>query len=105
MKNKYVAVGTEQAYISGKNDTGCHRLIMESRRNAKLTGVNKVISFEPDLVLLVTDAGKLKITGADMHIINLDIEKGLLDLDGRVDCLCYMTGKDDSMFSLKRLFK
>ena len=82
-----------------------HKLVLESRKKATLTGVNKVISFEPDLVLLITETGKLKITGKDMHIINLDIEKGILDLDGTIDGLSYSAGKDEGTFSLKRLFK
>lgn len=82
-----------------------HRLEMEAGKNAKLTGVSKVISFEPDFVLLITDAGRLKITGKDMHIINLDIEKGILDLEGEIVCLCYSGGKEDGVLSLKRLFK
>ncbi len=82
-----------------------HKLVLEARKSAKLTGINKVISVEPDLVLLITDAGKLKITGKDMHIINLDIEKGMLDLDGMIDGISYSASKEDGAFSLKRLFK
>ena len=44
-------------------------------------------------------------TGKDMHMTNLDIEKGLLDLTGKVDCICYMTDKENGTFSIKRLFK
>ena len=40
-----------------------------------------------------------------MHMTNLDIEKGLLDLTGKVDCICYMTDKENGTFSIKRLFK
>lgn len=105
MGNEYGAVTKETTRTAQRSVSGGHKLIMESRRDVKLTGVNKVISFEPDLVLLNTDTGRLKITGKEMHIINLDIEKGLLDLNGKIDCLCYMASKDDGLFSLKRLFK
>ena len=43
------------------------KLIMDARKEARITGVEKVISFEPDLVFLITEAGKMKITGKDMH--------------------------------------
>ena len=59
----------------------------------------------PDLVYLLTKAGKMKLTGKDMHMTNLDIDKGVLDMNGKVDCICYMTDKEDRTFSLKRLFK
>ena len=47
----------------------------------------------------------MKLTGKDMHMTNLDIDKGVLDMNGKVDCICYMTDKEDRTFSLKRLFK
>ena len=70
-----------------QNTTSGHKLIMDARKEARITGVEKVISFEPDLVFLITEAGKMKITGKDMHMTNLDIEKGLLDLTGAVYAL------------------
>ena len=88
-----------------QNTTSGHKLIMDARKEARITGVEKVISFEPDLVFLITEAGKMKITGKDMHMTNLDIEKGQLDLTGKVDCICYMTDKENGTFSIKRLFK
>lgn len=88
-----------------QNTTSGHKLIIDARKEARITGVEKVISFEPDLVFLITEAGKMKITGKDMHMTNLDIEKGLLDLTGKVDCICYMTDKENGTFSIKRLFK
>lgn len=82
-----------------------HRLMMNGRKEAKLTGILKVISFEPELVLLMTDAGRLKITGKELHMTNLDIEKGILDLAGKVNCFCYTTDQDGGAFSIKRLLK
>lgn len=85
--------------------TGNHRLEINNRNSIKMTGIKKVISFEPEQVLLITDLGKLKITGKDMQVNNLDIDKGLLDVNGDVDCLCYMTDKNGGQFSWKRMFK
>ena len=93
----------EKVQSAGNSDG--HKLIMDARKEAKITGVEKVISFEPDLVYLLTKAGKMKLTGKDMHMTNLDIDKGILDMNGKVDCVCYMTDKEDGTFSLKRLFK
>lgn len=93
----------EKVQSTGNSDG--HKLIMDARKEAKIIGVEKVISFEPDLVYLLTKAGKMKLTGKDMHMTNLDIDKGVLDMNGKVDCICYMTDKEDGTFSLKRLFK
>ena len=88
-----------------QNTTSGHKLIMDARKEARITGVEKVISFEPDLVFLITEAGKMKITGKDMHMTNLDIEILIIVLTGKVDCICYMTDKENVTFSIKRLFK
>jgi sporulation protein YabP len=81
-----------------------HKIVIDERKNIKITGVNKVISVEPELILLLTELGRLKITGKDMHITTLDIDKGMVDITGIVNCMCYTTDKDGGI-SLKRLFK
>jgi sporulation protein YabP len=81
-----------------------HKIVIDERKNIKITGVNKVISVEPELILLLTELGRLKITGKDMHITTLDIDKGMVDITGIVNCICYTTDKDGGI-SLKRLFK
>lgn len=84
---------------------GSHRLEMTNRDDLRLSGIQKVISFEPELVLLVTDLGKMRITGKEMQVNNLNIEKGLLDVKGNIDCICYLNDKNGGQFSLKRMFK
>lgn len=44
-----------------KNTGSSHKLVLDARKEAKITGVDKVISFEPDIVYLITNAGKMKI--------------------------------------------
>ena len=105
LKKAWLAAKQWWSMEKTQNTTSGHKLIMDARKEARITGVEKVISFEPDLVFLITEAGKMKITGKDMHMTNLDIEKGLLDLTGKVDCICYMTDKENGTFSIKRLFK
>jgi sporulation protein YabP len=80
-----------------------HKITLDGRKDLKLTGITKVLSIEPELVILVTSQGKMKITGKDMHVTTLDMDRGIVDISGLINCLCY-TGDGDS-FSLKKLFK
>lgn len=85
-----------------------HKLIMTGRRTALLTGINDVLSFDPNEVLLDTVQGTLMIRGEDLHVSRLSIEKGEVDIDGKVNSLAYTdTGgfvkNGETLFS--RLFK
>ena len=86
------------------NKLGSHKLIVDNRNSMSMTGVMKVISIDTDLVLLVTDQGKLKITGKNMQASTLDIDKGILELTGNFNALVY-SGDKEGALSIKRLFK
>lgn len=76
--------------ITGKGNTsGRHRMILESRKSCKLYGVVDVLSFDENAVLLETVDGMLMIKGAELHVSQLSLEKGEVDVDGRVDSFGY----------------
>lgn len=81
-----------------------HKLTMDNRESTSMTGIIKVISIDPDLVLLVTEQGKLKITGKNMQANTLDLDKGILELSGHFNSVAYSGDKDGGM-TLKGLFK
>ena len=37
-----------------QNTGSSHKLVLDARKEAKITGVDKVISFEPDIVYLLS---------------------------------------------------
>ncbi len=75
-----------------KNKTLNHRVIINNRETALLTGVIDVISFDTDAVLVETDMGMLTIKGVDLHVNRLNLEKEELDLDGEVHSVEYSEG-------------
>lgn len=77
-----VKMGTVEDHTQAK---GAHKLTLSNRRTAGITGVSDVISFDISEVLLETDMGMLKIQGADLHVNRLTLEKGEIDLEGRID--------------------
>ena len=61
-----------------------HALTMENRRRAVVTGVQDVECFNEEVVLLVTSAGTLTITGASLNIPELRVDEGRLVVEGEL---------------------
>lgn len=85
-----------------------HRVSLINRQACALSGVSDVLSFDTGEVLLETEQGMLMIKGSDLHVSRLTLEKGEVDVDGRIDSLTYSenasTGsKAESLFA--RLFR
>ena len=85
-----------------------HRLELYNREKGKMTGILDVISFDEHVITLETDLGLLTIRGKDLHVNRLTLEKGEIDLEGRVDSLVYSSGeavKKSEQSWLVHLFK
>jgi sporulation protein YabP len=84
-----------------------HRLILERRTGGTITGVRDVKSFDEKEIFLQTEEGRMQIKGEQLHVKQLNLEKGEIELEGRVDSLSYLsknTGpKEESL--LKRMFR
>lgn len=84
-----------------------HDLHMRSRKQVELTGVQNVESFDNEEFLLSTELGQLTIRGTHLHIKNLNLENGLLSLEGNVHSLIYLDpgaqGKNKGI--LRKIFK
>ena len=79
----------------GRSHTGkgAHKLTLSNRRTAGITGVSDVISFDISEVLLETDMGMLKIQ-EQTFMNRLTLEKGEIDLEGRIDSIQYSEVSD-----------
>lgn len=85
-----------------------HKLMVTGRRTCSISGVNDVLAFDNQEILLETDMGMLMIKGIDMHVGRLSLDKGEVDVDGKIDSLTYSehmdkNEKQDSFFN--RLFR
>lgn len=76
-------------FMEEKQYSKAHKLILSNRRTGTITGVSDVISFDITEVLLETEQGMLMIKGADLHVNRLTLEKGEIDIEGRIDSLAY----------------
>ena len=90
-----------------KQPAGGQCFSLENRRKAVITGVQDIHSFNENEVLLLSEAGKILLKGEQLHVRNLNLEKGEAEVEGRVDSLSYLTKnahkKDESI--LKRMFR
>ena len=85
-----------------------HKITLNNRGSGLVTGVYAVISFDPNEVLLETEQGVLLIKGTDLNVTKLTLDKGEVEVDGRVDSFTYSDLKpglkgENGLFN--RLFK
>ncbi|MEZ3426197.1 MAG: sporulation protein YabP [Lachnospiraceae bacterium] len=92
------------------NSTGkrVHKIMLTNRRTCTINGVSDVLSFDVHEILLETDQGMLMIKGDELHVNRLTLDKGEVDVDGKIDSLTYSEnagygGKSESLLS--KLFK
>lgn len=82
--------------------------MLSNRRTGTVSGVTDVISFDIAEILLETEQGMLTIKGADLHVNRLTLEKGEVDIEGRIDSMTYSEVTDFHKAGaslLGRLFK
>ena len=85
-----------------------HKVSMTNRRLCVINGVKDVLSFDVQDVRLETEQGMLQIKGEDLHVSRLTLERGEIDIDGRIDSFIYMDeggmgGKKESLW--ERMFR
>ncbi|MDQ0216188.1 sporulation protein YabP [Oikeobacillus pervagus] len=72
---------------SGQQD---HDVVMRGRKILDITGVKQVESFDNEEFLLETVMGFLAIRGQNLHMKNLDVDKGIVSIKGRIFDLVYL---------------
>lgn len=90
------------------NSARIHKVSMTNRKNCTLNGVKDVLSFDIHEVLLETEQGMLMIKGDDLHVNRLTLERGEVDVDGRIDSFTYSDvagGGHKAESLLTRLFR
>ena len=76
------------AYLDEKTGAS-HNINLENRRRLRLDGVEEVSGFDESTVFLKTNMGLLTISGEQLHIGRVDLDVGILELDGKICELSY----------------
>ena len=86
-----------------------HKLVVNNRKTAAVTGVLVVLYFDLNEILLETEQGMLMVKGTDLHVNRLSVEKGEVDLSGSIDSIAYsnisQTAAKTTESFLSKLFK
>ncbi|WP_425457455.1 sporulation protein YabP [Bacillus marasmi] len=84
MLNQYYDQNTTKSSVQD------HDVIMRGRRLLEITGVKQVESFDNEEFLLETVMGFLAIKGQNLQMKNLDVDKGIVAIKGKVYELLYL---------------
>jgi sporulation protein YabP len=82
-----------QFYDQSKNQKPVvqeHDVIMRGRKTLEITGVKQVESFDNEEFLLETVMGFLAIRGQNLSMKNLDVDKGIVSIKGKIYDLVYL---------------
>lgn len=82
-----------------------HKLIIDKRQKAFISGVIEVMSFDDEEIASETELGTLIIRGAGLHVSALNIEKGELEIDGQIDSFNYEEISRSKSGLMGRIFK
>ena len=85
-----------------------HKLEVTGRGTGSVTGIQDVVSFDENQIILDTDMGLLTVKGESLHVSRLTLEKGEVDIEGTFDSFAYSSNENyrksgESLFN--RLFK
>ncbi len=67
-------------------------LILENRGKLSISGVNDVLSFDDQVVMVETELGLLTVKGQNLKINKLSIDTSEVIIEGEVSYLAYSEG-------------
>lgn len=82
-------------------------LLLENKEILNVTGVENVDNFNDEIVVLITNKGKLTIKGEKLNISKLNVDEGKLIVKGVISSLVYSDyeGQREKVSLVKKLFK
>ena len=64
-------------------------LELHNRERLNLTGVQHIDVFEEERIVLRTEQGILEVQGMQLNITHLDLDSGVLQIEGNIDAMMY----------------
>ena len=66
-----------------------HKLSLDQRKSLTMTGVNEVVSFDENTVVLKTGLGMLVVQGQQLQLKTLTLDGGNVTVEGDIAALSY----------------
>lgn len=98
----------DQSLYRASSTQKVHEIKLINRKKMEISGVINVESFDNEEFLLETECGFMAIRGEQLHMKNLNVENGLVSIEGLVIELVYVdhsTGGDRAKGLFSKLFK
>ena len=82
-------------------------LILENRGKLSVSGVNDVLSFDDQVVIVDTELGLLTVKGENIRINKLSLDTSEVIVEGEISSLTYSQNKQDKTSGtlLSKIFK
>ena len=89
------------------NSNIVQNLILENRGKLSVSGVNDVLSFDDQVVMVDTELGLLTVKGDNLRINKLSLDTSEVIVEGEISSLIYSQNKQDknSGTLLSKIFK
>ena len=71
-----------------------HKISLNNRLAGSMTGVREVVSFDGGEIILDTEQGIMIVKGEDLHVTRLTLDKGEVEISGRIDGILYTENED-----------
>ena len=71
-----------------------HKISLNNRLSGTMTGVREVISFDGGEIILDTEQGIMIVKGEELHVTRLTLDKGEVEINGRIDGILYTENED-----------
>lgn len=81
-----------------------NKLTLVNRKILNLTGIEKVVGISDSELLVEVDGVALSVQGSNMEVKKLDVESGILEIEGLIYNIKYFDKKQKLNF-IKRIFK
>lgn len=95
----------EYSKVDQRVSAGGHDIVMRDRKQLDISGVKHVESFDSDEFQLQTVMGYMEIKGHNLQMKNLDVEKGVLSITGRINMIIYSENGDKTKGFFSKLFR
>ena len=89
------------------NSNIVQNLILENRGKLSVSGVNDVLSFDDQVVIVDTELGLLTVKGENIKINKLSLDTAEVIIEGEISNLTYSQNKQDKSSGtlLSKIFK
>ncbi|MGN0748687.1 MAG: YabP/YqfC family sporulation protein [Christensenellales bacterium] len=81
-----------------------NKLTLINQTNLTVTGIKKAIIVSETALALELENKTLQISGKNMEVKKLDVETGILEVNGIIDSIKYV-GSKEKINLFKRIFK